>query len=288
VSQLLTDKRPRSFLAAVSFVSKQLQPLLLAKIKIIFQDYQVYKMSKISDDILIHPHRGKSEKAIPECGLFLVNPSESRIAMQMVLEAGGKKQFLFHSELVVSKKADFFVAGPSIGAPMATMTMEKLIVLGAKTILMYGWCGAVSPDFSVGDILLGGAAHCGEGTSRYYSDNDVCSPSACLVRKVQSTLELPGVNPMWTTDAVYRESRRMFQQLVDKYNVCGVDMEYSALCAVAAFRKIDFAGLFLVSDELWQKDWRPGFADKSFKKKSRKMIELLIDKITTFRKSGER
>ncbi len=241
-------------------------------------------MNKSNDDILIHPQRGKNEKTIPECGIFLVNPSESRIAMQLVLDAGGKKQFLFHSELVVSKNADFFVAGPSIGAPMATMTMEKLVVLGAKTILMYGWCGAVSPEFYIGDILLGGVAHCGEGTSRYYTDKDVCDPSATLVRKIQSALDLRAVSPMWTTDAVYRESRRMFQQLAEKYNVCGVDMEYSALCAVAAFREIDFAGLFLVSDELWQKDWRPGFADKSFKKKSRKMIELLIENIATFGK----
>lgn len=242
------------------------------------------KMNNSSDDILIHPQRGKNEMPIPECGLFLVNPTESRIAMQMVLEAGGKKQFLFHSELAVSKEGDFFVAGPAIGAPMATMTMEKLIVLGAKKILLYGWCGAVSCGFSIGDMILGGAAHCGEGTSRYYTDKDVCTPSPSLVGEIQSSLEISAAKPMWTTDAVYRESRRMFQQLADKYNVCGVDMEYSALCAVAAFREIDFAGLFLVSDELWRADWRPGFAGKSFKKKSRELIELLIENIATFGK----
>ena len=239
-------------------------------------------MRKTNNDILIHPQRGKNEKNIPECGIFLVNPAESRIAMQMVLESGGRRQFIFHSELVVSKDADFFVAGPSIGAPMATMTMEKLIVLGAKTILMYGWCGAVSPEFKIGDLLLGGDAHSGEGTSRYYTDKVVCAPSACLSGKVQSAFGLSGANPMWTTDAVYRESRRMFEQLAEKYNVCGVDMEYSALCAVAAFREIDFAGLFLISDELWQKEWRPGFADKKFKKQSREIIKLLIENITSF------
>jgi purine-nucleoside phosphorylase len=142
----------------------------------------------------------------------------------------------------------------------------------------------VSPDFKIGDLLLGGNAHCGEGTSRYYSDKDVCIPSVSLVHTILETFELSDAKPMWTTDAVYRESRRMFQQLADKYDVCGVDMEYSALCAVAAFRKIDFAGLFLISDELWQKKWRPGFADKSFKKKSRQVIELLIENITHFGK----
>ncbi len=241
-------------------------------------------MRKVEDDILIHPERGKNEKEIPARGILLVNPGESQIAMQMVLEAGGKKQFIFHSELVISKNGDFFVAGPSIGAPMATMTMEKLIALGAKKILLYGWCGAVNVGFKVGDLLLGGDAHCGEGTSRYYTDKTVCYPSTSLVEKIQKNFEIPGVKPMWTTDAVYRESRPMLQQLADKYNVCGVDMEYSALCAVATFRGIDFAGLFLISDELWQKDWRPGFDGKNFKKKSRRVIQLLIESIVHFGK----
>jgi len=241
-------------------------------------------MREVNNDILIHPQRGRNENEIPDCGLFLANPAESRIATQMVLDSGGRKQFIFHSELVISKNSDFFVAGPSIGAPMAAMTMEKLIVLGAKKILLYGWCGAVKLDFKIGDLLLGGDAHCGEGTSRYYTDEGVCRPSASLVEKLRIVFDLSGANAMWTTDAVYRESRRMFQQLADKFDVCGVDMEYSALCAVATFRKIEFAGLFLISDELWQKEWRPGFADKKFKKKSREVVKLLIESIVHFGK----
>lgn len=239
-------------------------------------------MKSSHDDILIHPRREKGEKEIPLVGILLVNPSEARIGMQMLLDAGGEKRFLFHSELAVSKSGDFFVAGPAIGAPMATMTLEKLIVLGAKTVLMYGWCGAISPEYKVGDILLGGNAHCGEGTSRYYSSADVCKPSARFVKRVEDSFSLSGPESLWTTDAVYRESRKMFQQLASRYNVCGVDMEYSALCAVATFRKIDFAALFLVSDELWQEQWCPGFAGKAFKKKSRAQIARLVENIVEF------
>jgi len=236
-----------------------------------------------SEDILIHPQRGKNEKEIPDIGILFVNPAESKHAMQLVLDTGGKKQFLFHSELVVSKEKDFFVAGPSVGAPMAVMTMEKLIVLGAKSVILYGWCGAVSPAFKVGDLLLGGTAHCGEGTSRYYINKDTCEPSAVLVNALLASFDAASTaSPVWTTDAVYRESRRMLEQLADKYTVCGVDMEYSALCAVAAFRGIDFAGLFLVSDELWQKEWRAGFAGKKFKLKSKEIIQLLIENIPSF------
>ncbi len=239
-------------------------------------------MKHSGDDILIHPRREKNEKEIPPAGILLVNPSEARVGMQMLLDNGGEKRFLFHSELAVSEGGDYFVAGPAIGAPMATMTLEKLIALGAKTVLMYGWCGAINPEYKVGDLLLGGSAHCGEGTSRYYSHKEMCEPSRRFVARVKSCLQLSAPEPLWTTDAVYRESRKMFTELAARYNVCGVDMEYSALCAVATFRKIDFAALFLVSDELWQAEWCPGFAGKAFKKKSRAQIERLVENIVEF------
>ena len=238
-------------------------------------------MNKANDDILIHPERGKNENNIPPCGILFVNPSEARIAMQMVLDEGGHKQFLFHSELTINKDFNFFVAGPAIGAPMAVMTLEKLIALGAKTVLLFGWCGSINPNLRVGDILSGGVAHCGEGTSRYYSSETVCHASSRFVERVQSCFELSTSKAIWSTDAVYRESRRMFKELADKYDVCGVDMEYSALCAVATFRKIDFAALFIVSDELWKDEWRPGFVGKVFKRRSKAQIKRLIQHIVS-------
>lgn len=239
-------------------------------------------MNSLQNDILIHPRREKGERQIPHAGIMFVNPSEARICMKMLLDAGGEKRFLFHSELVVSKNGDFFIAGPAIGAPMAAMILEKLIVLGAKSVLMYGWCGAISSAYKVGDILLGGDAHCGEGTSRYYSGKNICKPSARLVERLKRCLLLLDPEPLWTTDAVYRESKKMFKELAARYNVCGVDMEYSALCAVATFREIDFAAVFLVSDELWQEDWCPGYTSKAFKKKSRAQVERLVENIIEF------
>ncbi len=236
-------------------------------------------MNSTTDDIIIHPERGRNEKKIPPCGLLLVNPTESRIATKLVLDGGGDRRFLFHSELVVSRDNDFFVAGPAIGAPMAAMTIEKLIALGAQHMVLFGWCGAVNSDCRVGDVLLGGEAYCGEGTSAYYTGEQSCFPSHSLSKRLQVVLNLSSPKTMWTTDAVFRESRAMLQALAGKYDVCGVDMEYSALCSVAAFRNIELTGLFLVSDELWRSEWRPGFASKAFKRKSRQLIELLLTKL---------
>lgn len=233
----------------------------------------------MEDDIIVHPVRGIREKSIPACGILLVNPTEARTALQTLIDRGGDQRFLFHSGLVVSPQNDYFVAGPAIGAPMAAMVLEKLIVLGAERVVMAGWCGAIDPELRVGDTVLGGTGHPGEGTSRYYGGDDTFLPSSRLLEKLQASLHLAGPLPIWSTDAPYRESRKMLKALAGKYNVAAVDMEYTALCAVAAFRKIDFASLFLVSDELWKPEWHPGFTGKVFKRKSKAQIKLLMNRI---------
>ncbi len=233
------------------------------------------------EDIIVHPSRGVREKSIPRCGILLVNPTEARTALQTLIDRGGDQRFLFHSGLVVSPDEDFFVAGPAVGAPMAAMVLEKLIVLGAKSVVMAGWCGAVDPGLRVGDSVLGGPAHPGEGTSRYYGSNDVWQPSSRLLETLQASFDGIAPLPVWSTDAPYRESREMLEALAQRYSVSAVDMEYSALCAVAAFRGIDFASLFLVSDELWKPDWHPGFNGQVFKRKSKAQIKLLMDRIVT-------
>lgn len=233
----------------------------------------------MKDDIIIHPSRAVREKTIPQCGILFVNPTEAKVALQTLIDRGGDQRFLFHSGLVVSPENDFFVAGPAVGAPMAVMVLEKLIVLGASRVVMAGWCGALSQDVRVGDTVLGGAAYSGEGTSRYYTDDNVSNPSEKYLVKMQSAFNLQNSTAFWSTDAPFRESKKMLQALARQHGIGAVDMEYSALCAVARFRKIDFTSLFLVSDELWQDVWRPGFGGKVFKRKSKTQIKQLLNTI---------
>ncbi len=242
----------------------------------------------MKDDIIVHPGRGVREKSIPKCGLLLVNPTEARNCSRILLDRGGEQRFLFHSDLVVSPGGDFFVAGPSVGAPMAAMVLEKLIVLGARTVVMAGWCGAIDPAIAIGDTVLGGPAHPGEGTSRYYSNSAVLHPSSVLLENLQTVFDNQVPVSIWSTDAPYRESRRMLTALSEKYGVMAVDMEYSALCAVAAHRRIDFAALFLASDELWKEEWYPGFNGKVFKRKSKAQLKLLMNSIVTVSRYKEK
>lgn len=234
-----------------------------------------------TEDIIIHPRRGRREPAIPAAGLLLVTPAEARRGHRLLAESGGDEKFLYNSRLTVAQPGNFFIAGPAVGAPMAAMTLEKLIALGARQVVLYGWCGAVDPLLHVGDLVVGAAPVSGEGTSRYYRGCHPPLPSAALTAALTERMDGAGYGwqkaTIWTTDAPYREARSQISTLAAEQGVRAVDMEYAALCAVSRFRGIDFAAVFLVSDELHAPQWRHGFRRDCFRDTNRKLVELLAN-----------
>ena len=188
--------------------------------------------------------------------------------------------------MVVAGDPLYFVAGPAIGSPMAVLTMEKLIALGAKRIILFGWCGAISKTLKVGDVLVPREAFSGEGTSRYYFPDTPLRPDPNLSDQIVKVFADKGIavkrDCVWSTDAVYREDRRMLKKLCLEKGVGAVDMEFSALCAVAKFRKIQFAAVLTVSDELWGNSWRPGFSKPIFIEKKQAALNQLLEHLARF------
>jgi len=235
----------------------------------------------VDANILIHPKRGKNEKQLPAVGVLLVNPSEASRCHRQLRQSAGEARPLFNSDLTVAREKTFFVAGPAIGSPMAALSMEKLIALGAKRIVLFGWCGALADTLLVGDVVLPSEARSGEGTSRYYPLQGVAAPSMKLRSHLERAYSEANLKVLggcvWSTDAVYREERQMLQELHEQQGVSAVDMEFSALCAVALFRNIDFAAVLIVSDELWGKTWRPGFSSEKFLTMKARALDVLLD-----------
>lgn len=235
----------------------------------------------MNDPIIINPTRLKSEAEIPETGLLLINPDEARYAVKSAQERGGEKRGLFNSQLVVlnKEKERFFVAGPSVGAPMAVIILEKLIALGAKNIIVYSWCGSLAEHLHAEDVFMPTWGYSEEGTSGHYPIDGKPRASRELRKSITSFLEkkelIPKTDAIWTTDAPYRESRQKVTTLGNE-GIAGVDMEFTALSTVARFRNVKLAAVMLVSDELWRGKWSPRFNAKAFRKKSRAVIECLM------------
>jgi purine-nucleoside phosphorylase len=86
----------------------------------------------------------------------------------------------------------------------------------------------------------------------------------------------PKQGSIWTTDAVYRETRDKIAKYASQ-GIVAVDMEYAALKAVAGFRHVKFAAVMLVSDELYHQEWSPRFVQKSFRSDSK----IILDRLCT-------
>ena len=236
------------------------------------------------DEIIIEPSRSAGEEGIPASGIFCLNPTDAVYLGQKAKEAGGRRRFLFNSSLYVvpdlAGQPATFVAGPAVGAPMAAMTMEKLIVLGCRKVVVWGWCGSLVPALRVGDLVVATAGFSEEGTSRHYPGKIDDRRNLAWREGLQNHLSDGGwqccEGKLWSTGAPYRETRAKLEDYVAS-GAIGVEMEFTALEAVSAFRGIELAALMIVSDELWGSKWRPGFVQPDFKRKSRAVLDGAFD-----------
>jgi purine-nucleoside phosphorylase len=222
-------------------------------------------------DAIVNPIKSKNTPDIGPVAVMVA--TEMDLFLLCDLFDFNRKNYrrLFTSRLYVQKSSPDSVCltGPGIGAPYAAMMLETLICWGARRIIFLGWCGAVSKQVRIGDIILPTAAIADEGTSRNYVDpgSGQLKPASYLESLIGQVLEDNRIDfhsgKIWTTDAVYRETREKVENY-QQQGVLAVEMEISALFSVAQFRQVELCGMLVVSDELSSLKWRPGFRDEQF------------------------
>ncbi|OPX37660.1 MAG: hypothetical protein B1H12_04355 [Desulfobacteraceae bacterium 4484_190.2] len=232
---------------------------------------------------IIRPVKGKRDPDVERDALMVMIPSE----LQFLVQASKAEELSFSDmnlyHLYRANKgtqSPFTLAGPFLGAPQAVIAMEKLIVLGAKKIWVLGWCGSLQPDLPTGHLIIPTNAVSEEGTSNHYPiSNRLPESNTALNRMLEEALiqqSLPfSRGSVWTTDALYRETPDKVKTFQDQ-GILAVEMEISALMTVALYRSVAMAGLLVVSDELFQLKWRPGFSNPLLKKSSRAAGKVLL------------
>jgi uridine phosphorylase len=226
-------------------------------------------------DGIISPRREKNEPQLPASGILVLNPSDIPTMASRAREEACKQHFLFNSQLFSNDQ--WFLAGPAVGAPMATLCLEKLVALGARRIVVYGWCGSIHPNLRIGDLFLPSSGWSEEGTSQHYPVGRPWDMSLHteLLHLLEQAASMPKFGKIWTTDALYRETREKVATYAGQ-GIWAVDMEFTALQAVAAFREIALAAVMLVSDELFSGRWNRGYTRKKFRSCSRQTFDVLL------------
>jgi purine-nucleoside phosphorylase len=176
----------------------------------------------------------------------------------------------------ISHGAEFFVAGPVLGAPMAVMALEVLMGGGAEEIVFVGFAGSLIPELDPGDYFFPDKALSSEGTSAHYqpSKNE---PDPGLFKKIQEVYTPPSLfhtGTVWSTDAPFRETKPTRDFFVQK-GASVVEMEVAALYAAADFREKKLAAMLLVTDSFGKGDWFDGFHHPKYKKAVKEIGDLV-------------
>ena len=174
------------------------------------------------------------------------------------------------------------VFNPGVGAPAAATSLEDIIGLGATKIIGCGGAGIVKQGFDVGHIIVPTGAVRDEGTSHHYQPVDVAVvPHPLAVDAIDAELSDAGVphdkGLTWTTDAIFRETPEKVARRRDE-GCISVEMEASAMFAVAMFRGAVYGQLLYAGDDVSAQTWDHRHWEKQTSVRER-VLELALNAV---------
>jgi uridine phosphorylase len=189
----------------------------------------------------------------------------------------------FSGEFYLISKGDkkIGVSGKfGIGPSIVSTIMEELGALGVKRFLSIGTAGGLQKDVNVGDIMVCNKAIRDEGVSHHYIEQTKYAyPSHDFTEALKVNLQKLDIQfkegTTWTIDAPYRETVQELKAYQAE-GVLTVEMEASALAAVAQYRKLDFATAFVISDSLAELVWNPQFKSEETKKSLQDLYKAAV------------
>lgn len=160
------------------------------------------------------------------------------------------------------------------GGPNVAATVEELSAFGVREFCLWGYMGGISPDVSIGDVIVASGAVREEGVSHHYLESDTEIVYSDWAREWESQKGNFRSGVVWSCDALYRETREKVKAYRSR-SVLGVEMEVASFYAVCAAKGLKAVAFLVTSDLLFDDTWKPGFFNPAFKKGARKLGEFL-------------
>lgn len=173
-----------------------------------------------------------------------------------------------------------------VGAAGCVAILEDMIYMGMENLVIFGTCGVLE-EIEETSIIIPNAALRDEGTSYHYqpASREIAVNQEHLPaleaffkeRQISYT-----VGKAWTTDGVYRETAQKVAQRRQEGAIC-VDMECSAVAALAKFRGLNHVHCFYSADSLANETWDPRtLSNLDDLDKKDKIGHLMIDFALTY------
>ncbi len=182
---------------------------------------------------------------------------------------------------IKNNDAEIAVFQSPIGAPACVIQCEKILALGANSILLAGCAGCLDENLNEYDIVVPTIAIRDEGTSYHYvTGSDEIELDKSFTDKVVNTLKefnLPVVTgKVWTTDALFRETKNKVLKRKTQGAIM-VDMECSAVCAMCKFKNANFAQILYGADSLAFDEYHIRSLHKINVGEHKRILDVVID-----------
>lgn len=146
-----------------------------------------------------------------------------------------------------------------VGASACVAILEDIFALGADKLVLFGTCGVLDEDIKETSIIIPSHALRDEGTSFHYVEaSDEIAVNVGVLDRFRSYLNDRQIShkegKVWTTDGIYRETSAKLKARKEAGAIC-VDMECSAVAALAKFREVDICHFFYAADHLSEGNW---------------------------------
>lgn len=173
------------------------------------------------------------------------------------------------------------IAHPPFGASNCVALAEELASFGMKRALFVGYCGSLQTGVRAGDIIVPTEAIREEGTSFHYLPTGLSAqPHQGIQGVILECLQRNKVpyhqGTIWTTDAIYRETRGKVKRYQDE-GVLGVEMELAGLFAFGMAKGVAVGGVLVVTDELSSGRWRPRFFSPQLIRGVRRVRKVIVE-----------
>jgi uridine phosphorylase len=159
------------------------------------------------------------------------------------------------------------LAGFGVGAPTTVMYMEELIAWRDRRFVILGLAGGINQKLKPGDVVVCTKSIRDEGTSHYYVKNAKYAFATkdladALFESLSKEFKRLYMGSSWTIDAPYRETVKELIHYRSE-GVMTVEMEASAVFAAGRVLGVETSAVFVISDLLTEKGWKPSIHSSS-------------------------
>ena len=172
-----------------------------------------------------------------------------------------------------------------VGASVCVVQYEEIFAMGLEKVVVFGTCGVLDKSIDDLAIIIPNSAIRDEGTSYHYlksSKEVIVNPKYQeeFIRLLEEHNYSYITGKAWTTDAPYRETRKKVLDRKKEGCIC-VDMECSAISALAQFRNKEVFQFFYAADNLDSAKWDQRSLGNNDKLSDKEMIGLLAIKFAS-------